>query len=155
MSKIYLARPHAFIVSHMKDFLARNGYQTEPLQTLEELSMASFAGAAGAVISTAVSSTVGGRVVDAFTRIRKEAPTLPIAFATLLPFDQAVASLRSQLDLTDDRRFVKPALNAEKAPGLGTEKTFIVLHLDAIRIGSDTSLADALVRRHFSSSEST
>ena len=83
--RVLLARPHAFIVDEMKPFLLECGYTPVKVASLDELAsvLAQPAQSAmnGAVISTAVSSSIGADAATVFARIRAVAPSLPVMFA--------------------------------------------------------------------------
>ena len=93
--KLLLARPHPFIMGPMADALTQGGF----------LPVARSAGATpsldddivGAVISTAVVSSVPEHYADVYITIRNRCPTLPVVFATLLVAEQFAAVLRDAL----------------------------------------------------------
>jgi hypothetical protein len=83
--RVLLARPHAFIVDEMKPFLLECGYTPVKVSSIDELAsvLADPAQATlnGAVISTAVSSSIGADAATVFARLRERAPNLPVMFA--------------------------------------------------------------------------
>lgn len=79
--RVLLARPHAFIVDEMKPFLLECGYTPVKVASLAELQSALAQPAAGAVISTAVSSSIGADAATVFAALRQGAPALPVMFA--------------------------------------------------------------------------
>lgn len=85
---VLLARPHPFIVAEMKPFLEHCGSAAAKLENMADLSMRSTS-YAGAVISLAVSSSVGESAAEVFTRLRQDAPRVPVLFAAMLAFDKS------------------------------------------------------------------
>lgn len=79
--RVLLARPHAFIVEEMKPFLLECGYMPVKVSSLDELQSALALPANGAVISTALSSSIGADAATVFARLRQTAPSLPVMFA--------------------------------------------------------------------------
>ncbi len=82
-SKILLARPHPFIMGAMADALTRAGLvpvsqSTGPLGALHDPDLV------GAVISTAVVSSVTHGYAEVYASIREARPRLPVIFATLV-----------------------------------------------------------------------
>ncbi|MBI1196266.1 MAG: hypothetical protein GC203_00210 [Phenylobacterium sp.] len=85
---VLLARPHPFIVAEMRPLLERLGYAPTPA-AFETLSAGAAASAAGAIISTAISSTIPQTAADVFEALSRHAPAVPVVFAGLT--DIAVA----------------------------------------------------------------
>lgn len=81
--RVLLARPHAFIVDEMRPFLVESGYTPVKVATLDEFKSALSPGASGAVISTAVSSSIGADAATVFARLHEVVPQLPVMFAGL------------------------------------------------------------------------
>lgn len=79
--RVLLARPHAFIVDEMKPFLLECGYTPVKVSSLDELRSALNQPVNGAVISTAVSSSIGADAATVFARLREGASTVPVMFA--------------------------------------------------------------------------
>ena len=79
--RVLLARPHAFIVDEMKPFLLECGYTPVKVSSLDELQSALAQPANSAVISTALSSSIGADAATVFARLRQTAPSLPVMFA--------------------------------------------------------------------------
>lgn len=74
--RVLLARPHAFIVNQMQPFLLEAGYTPVGAQNLEKL-VAELEGAfLGAIISTAISSTVAADAATVFRMVRDRWPRL-------------------------------------------------------------------------------
>ena len=94
MAKIVLlARPHPFIVAEMKPYLEQAGYISHKLENLSDLG-AQAKSAAGAVVSLALSSSVGESAEEIFKLLRKDAPHVPVLFAAMLTLDRSQNSLK-------------------------------------------------------------
>lgn len=94
---VLLARPHQFIVGAMSDVLVRNGYL--PVVPGSDGSYPTLADPAlrGAIISTAVKSSVPDDHLAVYLRLRAARPDLALVFATLVPVNDYVHSLRGAL----------------------------------------------------------
>lgn len=146
---VLLARPHPFIVAEMKPFLEENGYKADRLENLSNLP-ALARGAAGAIISLAVSSSVGESAEDVFLQLRKDAPRVPVLFAAMLSLDNARPGLE---------RIAKKAglqanilgVNATPAAAaqLGQQETFLYFSKDDLASPERRVMALRLIRRHF------
>ena len=89
---VLLARPHTFIVSEMKPFLEEAGFKVAKAERVAELADLSR-GCVGAVISLAVSSSMDASAEEVIKHLRQARPTLPLLFASLLPYAKAKESL--------------------------------------------------------------
>ena len=146
---VLLARPHPFIVAEMKPFLEENGYTTDKLENLGNLP-ALARDAAGAIISLAVSSSVGESAEDVFLQLRKDAPRVPVLFASMLSLDNARQGLE---------RIAKKAglqanilgVNATPAAAaqLGRQETFLYFSKDDLASPERRVMALRLIQRHF------
>jgi len=76
---ILLARPHPFIVAEMKPFLEQNGYSPRKVHTLADIP-GSTSGAAGAIISLAVVSSIGESAETVFNCITQIRPATACSF---------------------------------------------------------------------------
>jgi hypothetical protein len=85
---VLLARPHPFIVAEMRPLLERLGFLPTPV-SFEALQAGSGRSAAGAIISTAISSSIPQTAPEIYQVLVEHAPQTPIAFAGLT--DIAVA----------------------------------------------------------------
>lgn len=74
--KIVLARPHPFVVAEMRPFLAEGGFTVSKPEQLADLP-ALLAGAAGAVISLALSSSILATAEEVFEHLRRINMRLP------------------------------------------------------------------------------
>lgn len=77
---ILLARPHGFIVSEMRPFLEKAGYAAIKLESLADLETGRER-FAGAIISTAVVSSIGTTPAAVYAALRLKHPKAPILFA--------------------------------------------------------------------------
>jgi hypothetical protein len=84
--RVLLARPHAFIVDEMRPFLVESGYTPVKVATLDEFKSTLSQPLYGAVVSTAVSSSIGADAATVFSRLREIAPQLPVMFAGMADF---------------------------------------------------------------------
>ncbi len=91
-NSVLLARPHPFIVAEMKPLLEQRGYTTTKLEWLADLPNL-VGGAAGAVISLALTSPIEASAEEVFAKLRRTAPHLPVIFAALLDVKPALAKL--------------------------------------------------------------
>ncbi len=146
---ILLARPHPFIVSEMKPFLEQNGYAPTPLAALADLP-ASTTGAAGAIISLAVVSSIGESAETIFTALRKSAPRLPVLFASIIDFAAAKSTLER---LAKNSGFTGAILGIDAAsesnPALGKPDTFLFLNKDDLVSPAQRALAARIIKQHF------
>jgi len=146
---VLLARPHPFIVAEMKPFLEENGYQTIKLENLDSLP-AQAGGAAGAIISLAVSSSVGESADAVFQRLRKDAPRVPVLFASMLALDQARPGLER---IAKQAGLQANILGADAAPTataqLGRQETFLYFSKDDLASPERRAKALRLLQRHF------
>lgn len=146
---VLLARPHPFIVAEMKPFLEENGFKTVKLENLDSLP-AQAEGAAGAIISLAVSSSVGASADAVFQRLRKDAPSVPVLFASMLPLDQARPGLER---IAKQAGLQANILGADAAPTadarLGRQETFLYFSKDDLASPEQRAKALRLLQRHF------
>src|SRR5574341_1148497 len=91
--KVLLARPNDFLVIAMRSAVERAGFEPVALRSLEDCTAVGAGEVAGAVISTAVTSSVSESVGRVFTAIRSKYPRLPVAVATMLADGRAVEQL--------------------------------------------------------------
>ena len=92
MKTILLARPHPFIVSEMRPWLEEAGYGVRKSDTLGDLETL-VTSSDGAVISLAVSSSVGASVEDVLSALFRKKPRLPIVFAALRSLQQVTPDI--------------------------------------------------------------
>ena len=146
---VLLARPHPFIVAEMKPFLEQNGYQAIKLETLDNLSVQSGS-AVGAIISLALSSSIGETAETVFQRLRKDAPHVPVLFASMLTFNQARPGLERIAKQTGlQANLVGVDVAPTAAAQLGDQKTFLYFSKDDLASPERRATALRLIRRHF------
>ena len=92
--RVLLARPHAFIVNQMRPFLVEAGYTPVGAQSLDHLAQELSGSFHGAIISTAVSSTVNADAATVFRLVREKLPRLPVVFAGMA--DAATMTLSAE-----------------------------------------------------------
>lgn len=148
--KVLLARPHSFIVSEMRPSLERAGFVPSALESLAALEAGGTGALSGAIISTAVLSSVGASADEVFVALRKRYPRLPVLFAGLTDFAMmkgVVGRIVQALHLGAD---VLPiAAATESHPGLGRDNVFLVLRKEDLAPGEPAALAERILRKHF------
>lgn len=150
MSKtILIARPHTFIVSVMKPFLEECGYGTDKLEHISSLP-AQSAGAAGAVISLALSSSIAESAQDVFLQLRRAAPRVPVLFAAMLKPEQARPALER---IAKQAGIQASILGVDASPAttgsLGKQETFLYFSKDDLTAPARRVIAARLIQRHF------
>lgn len=140
MSKsVVLARPHPFIATEMRPLLESLGYRTRKPEQLADLD-SMVPGAAGAVISLAISSPIGETVEAVVRRLGAASDKLPLIFTAMLPYEQAkqtLARLAQAMQISATVLGVEEAMaNASK---LGKREAFVYL--------SKVDIADPTLRR--------
>jgi hypothetical protein len=146
---VLLARPHPFIVAEMKPFLEENGYKADKLENLGNLP-ALARGAAGAIISLAVSSSVGESAEDVFLQLRKDAPRVPVLFASMLSLDNARPGIeRIAKKAGVQANILGVDATSDAAAQLGRQETFLYFSKDDLASPERRVMALRLIRRHF------
>lgn len=146
---VLIARPHTFIVSVMKPFLEACGYGTNQLKHIGDLSSLSN-GAAGAVISLALSSSIAETAEQVFLQLKSAAPRVPVLFAAMLTLQQA----RPALERIAKQAGMEPSIvgvDASPATGaqLGRQETFLYFSKDDLTSPERRAMAMRLIQRHF------
>lgn len=148
--KVLLARPHSFIVSEMRPFLENAGFTPVKLERLTDLESGTVGTLSGAIISTAVVSSVGASAEEVFAALRRKFPRLPILFAGLTEFPTMKGAVERVTKPVHGNAEVLPiAASTESHPRLGRENVFVVLHKDDLAPGEAASLAERILRKHF------
>jgi hypothetical protein len=144
--KVLLARPHAFIVAEMRPFLERTGYQPGKLESLDEMDQGKLGSFSGAIISTAVVSSIPAKPAEVFTALRQHYPSLPVIFAGLTEFGSTLATIQRIVHGLHPGAAILP-FNAgtENHPHLGERDVFLFL----IKEDISGSAAESILRRHF------
>lgn len=144
--KILLARPHAFIVAEMRPFLERSGYQPTRLESLDDMGPSKLGAFSGAIISTAVVSSIPAKAAEVFAALRKHYPALPVIFAGLTEFDSTLPTLQRIVhDLYPAATILPFNGQAEAHQRLGERDVFLFLNKEDIA----GSAAENILRRHF------
>lgn len=144
--RVLLARPHAFIVSEMRPFLERAGYAAVKLENIEDIHSGKLGTFSGAIISTAVVSSITAKPSEVFAELRKKYPSLPVMFAGLTEFDATVQAIeRIVHPLHPSAEIVSFAARTEDHPRLGGRDVFLFLNKEDIVSAS----AERILRRHF------
>lgn len=145
--KVLLARPHTFIVSEMRPFLEQAGFAPAKLESLAELDSGRLGTLSGAIISTAVVSSVGASAEEVFAAVRRKYPRLPILFAGLTDFALMKTAVERVVKSVHDHVEVLPISSSTEAhAGLGRENVFPVLRKEDL---ASAVVAEKIVRRHF------
>ena len=148
--KVLLARPHFFIVAEMRPFLEKAGFAPSKLETLADLGGETHGFLSGAVISTAVVSSVGASVEEVFSAVRAKYPRLPILFAGLLDFPTMKSAVERYVKSHHaDAEILPIAAQTESHPGLGKKSVFLVLTKENLASEEARALAQRVLRKHF------
>ncbi len=150
MSKaVLLARPHPIIISEMKPFLEQNGFSPRRMDSLVELK-ASSVNVSGAIISLAVSSSIGESSEEVFSEIRKYAPRLPVLFAAMLDFVAMKGVLRGIARISGIEATILGADAAsENHPDLGKPNTLLYLGMSDLTTPQKRAFAAKTIQQHF------
>lgn len=147
--RVLLARPHAFIVNQMRPFLLEAGYTPVGATSLEHLAQELGGALRGAIISTAISSTVDADAPTVFRLMRERQPRLPVVFAGMadaatmrLSAERAVKGLVSApvIALAQDYQAVAAQDRAS---------SFLTLRKDDLLGGPAQEVALRALRSHF------
>ena len=145
--RILLARPHAFIVSEMRPFLTDAGYSPVRVESLDQLALELRRPLHGAIISTAVSSSVNADAATVFNLIRERSPTLPVVFA-------GMADLETMKVVSE--RAVKAVVASPVVAGPATYRaagdrasSFLILRKEDLLAGASRDAALRALRAHF------
>lgn len=148
--KTLLARPHTFIVSEMRPFLEKSGFAPSKLDSLGDLQHGNVGTFNGAVISTAVISSVNASAEEVFTALRQRNPKLPVLFAGLTEFSMMKSTVERIVGKIHPNAEILPiAASTENHPGLGKENVFLVLRKEDLAAGAPSELAERILRKHF------
>ncbi|MCK9199867.1 MAG: hypothetical protein M0P59_06175 [Gallionella sp.] len=144
--KVLLARPHAFIVSEMRPFLERNGYQPTKLESIDDMHSGKLGSFSGAIISTAVVSSIAAKPAEVFAELRKRYPSLPVIFAGLTAFDSTLSTIQRIVHEVHPGSTILPFnARAEEHSRLGERDVFLFLNKDDIA----SAAAERILRQHF------
>jgi len=145
--RVLLARPHAFIVNQMRPFLLDAGYEAVGARDLDHLRSALASSLRGAIISTAVTSTVEADAAAVFRLVRERQPRLPVVFAGMA--DAATMRITAERAVKD--LVAQPALAGpdEYRPGADRQSTFLILRKDDLLDAAAVERAARALRSHF------
>lgn len=148
--KILLARPHAFIVAEMKPMLVHAGFSPSPLSALSDLAGGAWNAACGALISTAVSSTIPESADIVFATLRRQAPRMPIVFAGLTEFDVARRNIeRIVQTLSPQAAILQINAGNLRHAGLGRPDVFLYIQKENLKTPEGLALTERMLQRHF------
>lgn len=146
---VLLARPHPFIVAEMKPFLEHGGYESAKLDDLADLGTQTR-NCVGAVISLAVSSSVGKSAEEVFTRLHQEFPRVPVLFASMVELDTIKGSLeRIARNAGLQATIIGVTAGNENAAALGKPGTFVYISKADLADPTRRTIASRIVKRHF------
>lgn len=144
--KVLLARSHAFIVAEMRPFLEKNDYHPVKLENISDMHPGKLGTFSGAIISTAVVSSIPEKPAEVFAALRLNYPALPVMFAGLTEFDSTLPTLQRIVHTQSPGATILPFnAQAEGHPRLGERDLFLFLNKEDIT----TPDANRILRRHF------
>jgi hypothetical protein len=144
--KVLLARPHAFIVAEMRPFLERSGYQPTRLESLDDMHPGKLGTFSGAIISTAVVSSIAAKPAEVFAALRQHYPSLPVMFAGLTGFDSTLPTIqRIVRDVHPGATILPFNGSTQQYARLGERDVFLFLNKEDIA----NAAAESILRLHF------
>lgn len=147
--RVLLARPHAFIVNQMRPFLLEAGYTPVGAQSLEHLAKELGGPLQGAIISTAVSSTVDADAATVFRLVREKLPRLPVVFAGMAD----AATMRVSAERAVKALVSTPVIGSPQdyraAMAQDRGSMFLVLRKEDLLAGASQQAALRALRSHF------
>lgn len=148
MPRVLLVRPNDFILDSMVALMVRLGFEPLRVASPKELEVISLGGVVGAVISTAVTSTMAMSFVEAVQLLRRRAPALPLIATTMVrEVAKASSVVEGELAELQPRMralAISPATLTNAA--LGTSQVVLVLRKDDAEAG--TPLVDNALVQH-------
>jgi hypothetical protein len=136
--KVLLARPHDFIVEHMRRAVTAAGHEPVALKSLEQLDAVPVADVCGVVVSLAASSVVPASPAVVVSALRKRWPTAPLVMTGL----SALASARAGLEPALQHLQLRDLESGELPPGA-------VLYLTDVNLKQAFEASVDALRRHF------
>ena len=146
---VLLARPHAFIVNEMRPFLEGAGYTPQRLESLDQLAAALARPLRGAIISTAVTSSVNADAATVFQRVRAAAPRLPIVFAGMADWETMRTTAERAVKAIVPSPSIQSPQSYRPAGSLDRDSTFLVLRKDDLIDAVLRESALRALRAHF------
>lgn len=145
MSKVLLIRPNDFIADAMVSLVVRLGLEALRIRTPSELAKAELAEVVGAVVSTAVTSTMPMSFAEAVASLRRRSQVPLVATTMLKDERKALDFVLAELGSTSG--FVPFAATSLAPRALGTSTSVLVLRKDEVE--APTPLTLELLARHF------
>jgi len=148
LPRVLLARPHTFIVNEMRPFLVEAGFASVRINSMEQLAEELRLPAKGAIISTAVSSSLGADTATVFRRVREWNPNMPIVFAGMADFATMQATVKRAV------KELCPSAQVVGAAGFRISRlsdrstTFLVLRKEDLQQGPMHEAAIDAIRAH-------
>jgi len=145
--RVLLARPHAFIVDEMGPFLVEAGFTPVRIASLDELAAELGRPLCGAVVSTAISSSVAADAATVFRLVRERVPRLPVIFAGMADVDTMTSvATRAVKPVVASPTIADP--QGYRAAGDRTS-AFLVLRKDDLVSAAARAATLRAVRLHF------
>ncbi|MBI5718772.1 MAG: hypothetical protein HZC37_13910 [Burkholderiales bacterium] len=133
----------------MRPFLLEAGYTPVGARDLEHLAQELGSALCGAIISTAVSSTVDADAATVFRRVRERLPRLPVVFAGMAD----AATMRLSTERAVKALVSAPVIVAPQDYRSGAAQdrasTFLVLRKEDLLAGGLQEAAVQALRSHF------
>ena len=145
--RVLLARPHAFIVNQMRPFLLDAGYEAMGARDFDHLRTALASSFRGAIISTAVTSTVEADAATVFRLVRERQPRLPVVFAGMAD----AATMRTTAERAVKELVASPVFAGpdDYRPGADRQTSFLILRKDDLLDADAVERAARALRSHF------
>lgn len=145
--RVLLARPHAFIVNQMRPFLLDAGYVAVGARDLDHLRTELTSTFRGAIISTAVTSTVEADAAAVFRLVRERQPRLPVVFAGMADAaTMRITAERAVKELVASPVFAGPG---DYRPGGDRQASFLILRKDDLLDAAAIERSARALRSHF------
>jgi len=146
---VLLARPHPFIVSDMKPLLAQAGFSVSRPEAVADIAPLARQSTA-AVISLAVTSPLNASAEEVFRLVREASPKTRLVFASLLPFERTVESIK-HLAKAEGVNLQVVGLNAsaQEEALLGKPDTCLYFSKEDLSSPQHRERALKLIARHF------
>lgn len=147
--RVLLARPHAFIVNEMRPFLVEAGFSPVRIDSLEQLDQQLRVPAQGAIISTAVTSSLGADAAVVFRRVREWCPHMPVVFAGMADFATMEATVKRAVKDLCPAALVVGAAGFRLSRPSDRASTFLVLRKEDLQHEALQQAAVSAIRSHF------
>jgi len=147
--RVLLARPHAFIVNEMRPFLVDAGFAPVRIESVEQLAQELRMPAQGAVISTAVTSSLDADAATVFRQVRERSPNMPVVFAGMADFATMEATVKRAVKDLYPSPLIVGAAGARLSRHTDRASTFLVLRKEDLQQGAFHEAAVSAIRAHF------